>query len=71
MKLTERMKELRKEKNLRQEDIAAELGIAITTYCRYELGMREPAASLLERMADYYDVSVDYLLGRSDDRKYK
>jgi len=69
MKLTERMKELRKERKLRQEDIAAELGIAITTYCRYELGMREPSVSLLEKMADYYDVSADYLLGRSDDRK--
>lgn len=68
MKLTERMKELRKEKNLRQEDIAAELSIAITTYCRYELGMREPCASLLVRMADYYGVSVDYLLGRQDER---
>lgn len=68
MKLTERMKELRKEKKLRQEDIAAELGIGITTYCRYELGMREPGASLLWRMADYYGVSVDYLLGRRDER---
>ena len=69
MKLTERMRELRKERKLRQEDIAAELNIAVTTYCRYELGMREPVASLLDRMADYYDVSVDYLLGRSDNRK--
>mgnify|MGYP002423955988 CR=1 FL=1 len=69
MKLKERMKELRKERNLRQEDIATELDIGITTYCRYELGMREPNASLLCRMADYYDVSVDYLLGRSDERK--
>lgn len=69
MKLTERMKELRKERNLRQEDIATELNIAITTYCRYDLGMREPAASLLVRMADFYDVSVDYLLGRCDNRK--
>ena len=68
MKLRERMKELRKERNLRQEDIAVELDIAITTYCRYELGMREPGASLLEKMADYYGVSVDYLLGRSDER---
>jgi len=65
------MKELRKERKLRQEDIAAELNIGITTYCRYELGMREPSVSLLEKMADYYDVSADYLLGRSDNREYK
>ncbi len=63
------MKELRKERKITQGGIAAELGIGITTYCRYELGMREPAASLLVRMADYFDVSVDYLLGRSDNRK--
>ena len=70
MKLAERMKELRTERNLTQGKIAAELHIGITTYCRYELGMREPGASLLDRMADYYGVSVDYLLGRSDIRKY-
>lgn len=69
MKLKERMKELRTERNLSQKRIAAELGIGITTYCRYELGEREPGASLLDQMADYYGVSVDYLLGRSDDRK--
>ena len=69
MKLKERMKELRTERNLSQKKIAAELGIGITTYCRYELGEREPSASLLDQMADYYDVTTDYLLGRSDDRK--
>lgn len=69
MKIKERMKELRKERNLRQEDIAVELGIAITTYCRYELGMRDPTLTVLCRMADYYGVTTDYLLGRSDTRK--
>ena len=57
------------ERNLSQKETAADLGIGITTYCRYELGMREPNASLLDQMADYYDVSVDYLLGRTDTRK--
>ena len=69
MKLKERMKELRTEKNLSQKKTAAELGIGITTYCRYELGEREPGASLLDQMADYYGVTVDYLLGRTDTRK--
>ncbi len=41
----------------------------MSAYCNYEQGKREPTASVLERMADYYDVSVDYLLGRSDSRK--
>ena len=63
------MKELRKERKMRQEDIAVELDIALMTYYRYEQGKREPTASVLIRMADYYDVSLDYLVGRSDDRK--
>ena len=66
MKLAERMRELRKEKNLRQEDAAAELEISMSAYCRYELGSREPTASVLWRMADFYGVSLDYLVGRSD-----
>ena len=69
MKLKERMKELRTERNLSQKKTAAELGIGITTYCRYELGMREPTITVLERMADYYGVTADYLLGRSDERE--
>lgn len=69
MKLAERMKELRTEKNLSQGKLAAELKIGTATYCRYEAGTREPGASLLDRMADYYDVSVDYLLGRTDIRE--
>ena len=69
MKLAERMKELRMERNISQDSASKELHIGIATYCRYEQGKREPTASVLDRMADYYDVSVDYLLGRSDNRK--
>ncbi len=69
MKLAERMRELRKEKNLRQEQLAVVLDIGMSTYCRYEQGKREPTASLIVQLADYYGVSTDYLLGRSDERK--
>lgn len=69
MKLAERMKELRTERSLSQGKIATELKIGMATYCRYELGSREPTASVLCRMADYYGVTTDYLLGRSDVRK--
>jgi len=68
MKLAERLKKLRLEKNLRQEDAARMLDMGMSTYCRYELGKREPDASTLCRMADFYHVSVDYLLGRSEER---
>lgn len=68
MKLAERLKELRKERNLRQEQVAVALDVGMSTYCRYEQGKREPTASVIVRMADYYDVSADYLLGRSEER---
>lgn len=70
MKLSERLKELRKEKGLRQEHAAVALDISMSSYCLYEQGKREPTASVLWRMADYYDVTVDYLLGRSERRKF-
>ena len=68
MKLAERLKELRKERCVRQEQVAVALDISMSAYCNYEQGKREPTASVLWRMADYYDVSVDYLLGRKDER---
>lgn len=66
MKLSECMRILRKEKHISQEDVAAALDLSLSAYCRYEQGKREPTVSVLERMADYYNVSADYLLGRSD-----
>lgn len=66
MKLAERLKNLRTNRNLKQEEVAKELKIAVRTYCRYEYGEREPNASVLWRMADYYGVTIDYLVGRTD-----
>lgn len=67
--LAERLRSLRKEKHLRQEDVAAQLGLSTNGYQRYELGTREPVASVLCALADLYDVSLDYLVGRSDERR--
>ena len=69
MKLAERLRELRKERNLRQEHVAVALDISMSSYCLYEQGKREPNTSVLCRMADYYGVTTDYLLGRSDKRR--
>lgn len=69
MKLTERLYTLRKEHKLTQENAAKELGIATRSYCRYEKGEREPDASVLVRIAQFYNVSVDYLVGLKDERK--
>lgn len=69
LKLSERLKALRKERHLSQEKFAAEIGIGFSTYRRYEKNEREPDASTLVKMADFYDVSLDYLVGRSDRRE--
>lgn len=68
LKLSERLRELRKEQKLTQENAAKGLEISLKSYCRYETGEREPIASTLARMADFYGVTADYLLGRSDNR---
>lgn len=68
MKLSERLLLLRKERNLRQEDLVEPMGLTVRTYRRYETGEREPGASMLWKIADFYGVSVDYLIGRSDER---
>lgn len=66
--LAERLLFLRKERNLRQSDVANGIGIALYTYQRYEYGEREPLASVVRSIADFYGVSADYLLGRTDER---
>lgn len=66
---SERLKQLRHEKNgLTQADIASQLGIAKTTYSSYEQGKREPDFETLQRIAVYFDVSTDFLLGKSSNR---
>ncbi len=69
LKLSERLYSLRKERNLTQDGAAKELGIALRTYCRYEKSEREPTVSVLVQIADFYDVSLDYLVGRSEKRE--
>ena len=63
-----RLKELRKSKNLSQIRLAMELNINQNTISRYENGEREPGIAELISIADYFDVSVDYLIGRTDKR---
>ena len=66
--LAERMRILRKEKNLRQEDLAKIIGIGFNTYCRYERDERDPSAPTVAALADFFGVSADYLLGRTGER---
>lgn len=67
-KLFERLRLLRKEQNLPQEKTAVEIGVGFSTYRRYETGERVPDADVLIRIADFYGVTLDYLVGRSEER---
>lgn len=68
-KLSEILLLLRNEHGLTQEQAAEGQGITYRSYRRYESGEREPGASVLVQMADFYDVSLDYLVGRSEKRE--
>ena len=59
-----RIKELRKKKNISQREFAKIIGAAPNTVCNWENGNREPDNDTLKRIADYFNVTVDYLLGR-------
>lgn len=68
MMIKERLRELRKEKSKHQKDIAAILGISVTGYASYEQGLTNPSLETLLILADFYNVSTDYLLGKTDSR---
>lgn len=61
-----RLKELRQEHNKTQKEVADFLNVKQNTYSQYENEKRQVPVDILMRLADYYDVSVDYLLGRAD-----
>lgn len=63
-----RIKKLRQEKNISQSALASYLGVTQQTVSAYESGDREPDLETLNKIADFFDVSVDYLLGRTDIR---
>lgn len=61
-----RLKALRKEKNISQLKLAMDLSMNQNTISRYETGEREADYKTLIKIADYFNVSIDYLLGRTD-----
>lgn len=64
-----RLKELRKAKGISQLRLAIELNTNQNTISRYETGEREPGINELIKIADYFDVSIDYLVSRTDNPK--
>lgn len=65
----QRLRELRHNLNKKQKEIAQELNLSVQVYCNYENGLREPSFDTLTKLADYFDVSVDYLLGRTENKE--
>lgn len=65
---SERLQQLKIERNLLQKDIANDNNISLRAYQYYERGQREPTLSVLVTLATYFDVSLDYLTGRIENR---
>lgn len=61
-----RLKGLRQEKSITQNELGAILGVGKTTISQYESETRSPDTNMLQRIADFFDVTTDYLLGRTD-----
>ena len=67
--LAERLKLLRKEKHMTQTQMAEQFGQSLRAYQYYEAGQSYPEYLHLIALADFFDVSLDYLVGRSDVRQ--
>ena len=65
----ERLRQLRIEKGITQADLAAIADLSLRGYRKFELGENSPNLVVLIALADYFNVSLDYLVGRSDDPK--
>lgn len=68
--LQDRLRELRTQKHLTQEQVADKLGITRPAYTAYEAGKRQPDYSSLRQLADLYGVTTDYLLGQNNTPKW-
>ena len=60
------LKQLREKKNVYQKDVAKYLGVDRTTYVKYENGDSTPNPDMLVKLSDYFNVSVDYILGKTN-----
>lgn len=61
-----RLKDLREDNDIKQKQIAEYLNIRQNTYSQYENGKREIPLEMLWKLADFYNTSVDYIIGRTD-----
>lgn len=66
MSINERLVELRKRDNITQKQLAIKLNLSEIAIQNYEAGRRKPAFDVLCTIADYFNVSIDYLVGRTN-----
>lgn len=64
-----RIRELREERNISQAELARVVGVVRSAMCQYENGSRQIPDSIKIQLADYFGVSIDYLIGRADDKQ--
>lgn len=69
MTFGDRLRQLRKEKNISQTELAKDLNITCQALSQYELKKRMPDTKMIMKLADYFNVSLDYFFGRTDMRK--
>ena len=62
-----RLKEIRQSKKIKQIDVAEQLGISYATYSGYETNTHKPTPEMLCKLADFFNVTTDYILGRTSD----
>ena len=70
MKFNDRLRELRKGKGLTQDEFSKQSGLTRSAISMYERGEREPNFETLEKLADFFNVDMNYLLGKSDKTTY-
>lgn len=66
MTLGEKLKSLREERGMFQRDLAELLGVGVSTISGYEKDLKRPKSSNLKKIADFYGVTIDYLLGNEN-----
>ena len=64
-----RIRDLREDRDMNQTELAKILGMSQTGYSKYETGENDIPVAILEKLADFYQTSVDYLLGRTDESR--
>lgn len=69
MEMYQRIRDLREDRDLSQQEVGQAIGVPQRTYSYYETGQRMLPPQILCRLADFYNTSVDYLLGRTDEAR--